>query len=298
MAHEHGTGQGHHHRVSNERRVFWALIITACFMLVEVAGGLISGSLALIADAGHMLTDAIALMFSWIAFRMARAPADEKRSYGYHRLQIVAAFVNGLTLVLVVGWIGFEAVRRIMEPVAIVGEAMLAVAVAGLLVNLAAFWIIHGGDRGNLNLAAAAAHVMGDILGSAATIVAAGAIIVFGFTIADPVLSILVALLILKSSWSIIRKSMHILLEGTPDWLDVDELKERLVAAMPQVTGIHHVHAWSLTTERPMITLHASVVGDSGSGETLLGIKRLLAEDYGITHSTIQIECGDCTDDH
>jgi cobalt-zinc-cadmium efflux system protein len=296
MAHDHG----HQHLASNERRVFWALIITAAFMLVEVAGGLISGSLALLADAGHMLTDAIALLFSWIAFRMARNPADDKRSYGYHRLQIVAAFVNGLTLVLVVGWIVIEAVRRIAEPVAIMGDTMLAVAVAGLFVNLAAFWIIHGGDKDNLNLASAAAHVMGDILGSAATIAAALVIIVFGWTLADPVLSLLVALLILKSCWSIIAKSMHILLEGTPDWLDVEELKSRLVAALPEVRDIHHVHAWSLTSERPMITLHASVTGDSGTGtgETLIGIKRLLADDYGITHSTIQIECGDCTDKH
>lgn len=294
MAH----GQRHQHGASNERRVFWALIITAAFMLVEVAGGLISGSLALLADAGHMLTDAIALLFSWIAFRKGRAPADEKRSYGYHRLQIVAAFVNGLTLVLVVGWILIEAARRIAEPVAILGETMLAVAVAGLLVNLIAFWIIHGGDRDNLNLASAAAHVMGDILGSAATIVAAGLIIAFGWSIADPVLSILVAFLILKSSWSIIKKSMHILLEGTPDWLDVDELKNRLVAALPEVTDIHHVHAWSLTSERPMITLHASVSDENGANDTLLGIKRVLADDYGITHSTIQIECGACTDEH
>ena len=158
MAHDHG----HQHQTSNERRVFWALIITAAFMLVEVAGGLISGSLALLADAGHMLTDAIALLFSWIAFRAARNPADDKRSYGYHRLQIVAAFVNGLTLVVVVGWIVIEAVRRIAEPVAILGDTMLAVAVAGLIVNVAAFWIIHGGDRNNLNLASAAAHVMGE----------------------------------------------------------------------------------------------------------------------------------------
>ena len=293
MAHDHG-----HHQDSNERRVFWALIITAVFMAVEVAGGLISGSLALLADAGHMLTDAIALLFSWIAFRMARGPADDKRSYGYHRLQIVAAFVNGLTLVVVVGWIGIEAVRRIIEPVAIMGDTMLAVAIAGMLVNLEADWMIHGGDRGNLNLASAAAHVMGDILGSAATIIAALVILLFGWTIADPVLSLLVALLILKSSWSIIRKSMHILLEGTPDWLDVDELKERLVGALPLVTDIHHVHAWSLTNERPMITLHASVSGANGDNETLLGIKRVQADDYGITHSTIQIECGDCTDDH
>jgi cobalt-zinc-cadmium efflux system protein len=243
MAHD----LGHDHPASNERRVFWALIITAGFMLVEVAGGLISGSLALLADAGHMLTDAIALFFSWIAFRMARNPADAKRSYGYHRLQIGGALVNGLTLVLVVGWIGIEAVRRIMEPVAIMGDTMLAVAIAGLLVNLAAFRIIHGGassrGRGNLNLASAAAHVMGDILGSAATIAAALVIIFFGWTLADPVLSLLVALLILKSSWSIIRKSMHILLEGTPDWLDVEELKARLVAALPEVQDIHHVHA-------------------------------------------------------
>jgi cobalt-zinc-cadmium efflux system protein len=265
-------------------------------MAVEVAGGMLSGSLALLADAGHMLTDAIALLFAWIAFRVGRAPADARRSYGYHRLQVIAALFNGLTLIGVVGWIVIEAARRIAAPGEVLGGPMLAVAAVGLVVNLAAFAILHGGDRENLNLKAAAAHVVGDILGSAAAIAAAAVILWSGWTPIDPILSLVVAGLILRSSWAIIRKSAHILLEGTPDWLDVGNLKAAIVGAVPGVVDIHHVHVWSLTSERPMITLHARVRDGTAVEPALAGIKRQLASVYGISHSTVQIERGPCAD--
>ena len=170
--HHHGHAHGAEGRgADNEKRVLWAFVLTAGFMGVEVVGGLISGSLALLADAAHMLTDAAALGLAWFAFRVAKRPADARRSYGYHRGQVLAAFVNGGVLIAVVGWIFIEAIARLREPVAVQGWTMLVVAGLGLLVNIAAFAVLHGGDRQNLNMRGAAAHVLGDLLGSAAAII-------------------------------------------------------------------------------------------------------------------------------
>lgn len=292
-----GRGHAHGHGMDSERRVLWALLLTAGFMGAEVVGGLLSGSLALLADAAHMLTDAAALALAWVAFRIARRPADPKRSYGYHRGQVLAAFVNGGVLIAIVAWIFFEAFRRLREPVAIEGGLMLAVATLGLLVNVAAFLILHGGDRQNLNLRGAAAHVLGDLLGSAATIVGALVILWTGWTPIDPLLSILVGLLVLRSAWLIVGESTHILLEGTPAEFDPAGLREALMADIPVLEDVHHIHAWSLTPERPLLTLHAQIGESADSQATLLRIKEVLAERFGIDHSTVQIERGPCGDD-
>ena len=300
QGHGHGHGHGHSHAVSrwgNERRVFWAMLLTGGFMLAEVVGGLVSGSLALLADAGHMLTDFAALALAWVAFRIGRRPADSLRSYGYHRFQVLAAFLNGLALIVVVGGIAIEAVRRLLAPVEVLGGVMLLVAGLGLLVNLMVFAMLHGGDRENLNMRGAAVHVMGDILGSLAAIIAAGVILRTGWTPIDPLLSLFVALLILRSAWLVVRKSSHILLEGTPDWLDVGALRGALHAAVPAVEDIHHVHVWSLTSERPLITLHAALSPDADPQASLTAIKDCLRQRYGIEHSTVQIEQGSCSDD-
>jgi cobalt-zinc-cadmium efflux system protein len=193
-----------------------ALVLTATFMVVEVIGGILSGSLALLADAGHMLTDTMALTLAAVAFGVSARPADSKRSYGYHRFQILAAFVNGLSLLLIVGWILIEAVRRLISPPDVMGKTMLIVASAGLLVNIVAFIILHGGDRENLNIRGAALHVAGDLLGSIAAIVAAIVIIFTAWMPIDPILSVVVALLILRSAWYLVKRSAHILLEGAP----------------------------------------------------------------------------------
>ncbi len=297
MAHDHKHDRGHgHDNTDNETRVFWAMVLTGGFMVVEVIGGILSGSLALLADAGHMLTDTAALALAWIAFRIARRSPDPQRSYGYHRFQVLAAFVNGVTLIAIVGWILIEAVRRLVAPVEIVGGMMLAVAAAGLVVNVVAFVILHGGDRKNLNIHGAALHVLGDLLGSVAAIVAAGIILWSGWTPIDPLLSLFVAALIARSAWVLVKKSAHILLEGTPDWLDVDELRAGLIEAVPDVEDIHHVHAWSLTVERPLMTLHARVRCGSDFGETLKAITGFLEKTYGISHATVQLEPGRCPD--
>lgn len=291
MAHGHDHQHGH----DNERRVLLALVLTGSFMGVEVVGGLLSGSLALLADAGHMLTDTLSLALAFIAFRIGRWPQDSRRSYGYHRFQVLAAFVNGLTLVVIVGWIAIEAVKRLFEPVEVLGGLMLAVAVVGLLVNIAAFAILHGGDRNNLNVRGAALHVLADLLGSVAAIIAALVISFTGWMPVDPLLSIGVAVLILRSAWMLLRKSGHILLEGAPEWLDEAELREALVADVPAVQDVHHVHAWMLTMERPLITLHARVDPGVDQQATLGAIQRALADRFGIEHATVQIETSqDC----
>jgi cobalt-zinc-cadmium efflux system protein len=302
-AHDHGAGQAHRHAhgadasADNERRVFWTLVLTAGFMVAEVVGGIAAGSLALLADAGHMLTDTASLALAWAAFRVGRRPHDARRTYGYHRFQVLAAFVNGVALIAVVGWIAIEAIRRLLSPIAVEGGLMLVIAGLGLLVNIAAFALLHGGDRENLNIRGAALHVLGDLLGSVAAIAAGGIIYATGWTPIDPLLSLLVGLLILRSAWLLVRRSAHILLEGTPDWLDVDELKAGLVAAIPAVQDVHHVHAWMLTSERPLLTMHARIDGDADRDQILRSIREFLEREHGIGHATVQIEPGGCADE-
>ena len=272
------------------------MLLTGGFMAVEVAGGLLAGSLALLADAGHMLTDTAALAFAWLAFRLGRRPADTRRSYGYHRLQILAAFLNGIVLIALVAWIIFEAVRRLNEPVEILGGLMLAVAGVGLVVNVVAFAILHAGNRDNLNVRGALLHVLGDLLGSVAAMVAAAIIIATGWTPIDPLLSILVALLILRSAWSLVRQSTHVLLEGTPAEIDVSSLKAQLVDAIADVEDVHHVHVWTLATGKLVMTLHAHVREDADSEQVLRAIHAICRERFGVAHVTVQIEHGRCAD--
>jgi cobalt-zinc-cadmium efflux system protein len=283
MAHEHS-------HAANRGRVFWALVLTATFMVAEAVGGLLSGSLALIADAGHMLTDCVSLTLAWIAFRIADRKPDIKRSYGYQRFQVLAAFVNGISLFLIAIWITYEAVERIAEPVHVLAGPMLVIAVLGLLVNIVSFAILQSGNRDNLNIRGAALHVMGDLLGSVAAIVAALVIMTTGWMPIDPILSVVVALLVLRAALSIIRKSGHILLEGTPENVDPADLSEKLVCQVPGVLEIHHVHIWSLTGEKPVLTMHAVVETGIDHDDALRAIRTALADDFKIAHATIQVE--------
>lgn len=284
-------------RHANERRTFWAAVLTGGFMLFEFGGGVIAGSLALIADAAHMLTDAVSLGFAWYAFRLSGRPADAARSYGFDRLQILVAFANGIALFFVVGWVFYEAASRLFEPVEVLGGTMLAVALAGLAANLVAFAVLHGGDRENLNIRGALLHVLGDILGSLAAIVAAIVIVATGWTPIDPLLSGLVSLILLRGAWRLVSQAGHILLEGTPEHLSVAEIGADLVAAVPEVDDVHHVHVWSLTQERLLITLHARIAGDSRPEQAVAAIKARLAEKFAITHATVEIEHAACADD-
>lgn len=279
------------------RRVVIALVLTGIFMVVEVIGGILSGSLALLADAGHMLTDTMALALAAVAFQVSKRPADTTLTYGYQRFQILAAFVNGLSLLFIVGWILYEAVNRFIAPQEVMGETMLIVAVAGLVVNIISFTVLHGGDRENLNIRGAALHVAGDLLGSIAAIVAAVVIIYTGWMQIDPILSIAVAILILKSAWVLVKRSAHVLLEGAPEWLDIDTMREHLIGKIPEVASIHHVHVWGLTPQDLMLTMHLCVSAQPENPTDIIRrVKAQLREEYGIGHSTIEIEVDDCAD--
>jgi len=307
MGAEHGQDHHHHHghahgpadvHAQNESRVTWAALLTGGFMLVEAAGGLLSGSLALLADSGHMLTDAASLALAWLAFRIAHRPADWQRTYGFHRFQVLAAYSNGLTLGFIAVAIVYAAIKRLYEPIEVLAGPMLAIAVVGLLVNLVSFRILHGAERDNVNIKGALLHVMGDLLGSVAAIGAALVILWTGWTPIDPLLSALVAILILRSAWFLVRETGHILLEGAPANLDVRALRADLMAAVPGVEDIHHVHAWSLTQNKPMVTLHARIADVQGGDRIASAIKAVLQKRYGVDHATVEIECDACADEH
>ena len=286
-----------HAHAGSQRRVTIALVLTGTFMLVEVVGGILSGSLALLADAGHMLTDTMALGLSAMAFHVSRRPPDGSLTYGYQRFQILAAFVNGLSLLVIVGWILFEAFSRFLNPREIMAETMLVIATVGLVVNLISFVVLHTGDRDNLNMRGAALHVAGDLLGSIAAIVAALVIITTGWVLIDPLLSIVVAGLILRSAWSLVKRSAHVLLEGAPEWLDVAAMQQRIIDHVPGVDGIHHVHIWGLTPQQLMLTMHVTVGEPVASQSAVIrDVKNLLQQEYGVGHSTIEIEIDGCAD--
>ncbi|QYX58413.1 cation diffusion facilitator family transporter [Roseovarius sp. SCSIO 43702] len=287
--HAHDHGGGHDHLPKNERAIGIAAILTGTFMLAEVAGGLISGSLALLADAGHMLTDFASLMLAWLAFRLARRPADAARTYGYDRFSVLAAFVNGMTLFVIAAWICWEAVQRLREPVEVMGGLMLGVAVAGLLVNIAAFYVLTRDESENLNVRAAALHVAGDLLGSVAAIVASLVILWTGWMPIDPILSVLVALIILRSAWAVVRESGHILLEGAPRGFDQEEVVRALREDVAGVTGIEHLHAWQVTQERPMVTLEVETEAGCDRDRVRDEVKALLNERFGLGHATVEI---------
>ena len=295
--HDHGGKARHNHehghthvQSASARGLGWAALLTGGFMVAEAVAGALSGSLALIADAGHMLADAASLGLAWLAVGLSRRPADQRRTYGSHRFQVLAAYSNGLTMFFIAVAVTWEAVHRLREPMQVLGGPMLVVAILGLAVNVAAFLVLHGAERDNLNVRGAILHVLGDLLGSAAAIVAALVILWTGWTPIDPLLSVVVACIILRSAWFLVRESGHILLEGAPDHLDVDQIRADLVAVVPGVEDVHHVHAWSLTPERPMLTLHARIA-DLGDSERIThAIKSRLRERFGVDHVTVQIE--------
>lgn len=286
-------GQGHSHgggSSRNERRVAIGACLTAGFMLAEVVGGLMSGSLALIADAAHMLTDSIALVFAWAAFRIARRPSTWRHSYGFERVQVLAAFLNGLSLFGIAGWIVYEAYERYGQPVPILAGPMLVIAVLGLLINLLVFYILTTADRENLNIRGAILHVMGDLLGSVAAIVAAVVIMWTGWLPIDPILSVLVSLMVLRSAWVVARDSVHILLEGAPASLEPEAIRTDLIEAVQGVLDVRHIHAWSINQERPMITLNARLADGAAAVDVVSAIKGRLQERFGVGHATVEVD--------
>jgi len=293
----HGSHDNGSVNAKNEKRMALAALLTGSFMFAEVLGGIAAGSLALLADAGHMLTDFASLALAWFAFRLARRPADWKRTYGFDRFQVLIAFTNGLALFVIAGWIVYEATERLMGTPHVSGGIMVIVASLGLLVNVVCFFLLQGADRENLNVRGAAIHVLGDLLGSVAALAAGGVIMLTGWTPIDPLLSVLVAAIIVRSGWHVIAASAHILLEGAPEELDTREIGPDLVANVKVVEGVHHVHVWSITQSRRMVTLHAQICDTADSDEAVKGIKARLKEKFGLDHATVEIERSACADE-
>ncbi|MBB3933994.1 cation diffusion facilitator family transporter [Aureimonas phyllosphaerae] len=296
-SHDHGDHDHHDHAAhASHKRLGIAAALTGLFMLAEIAGGLISGSLALLADAGHMFVDFAGLVLAFAAARLALRPADAKRSYGYDRFQILVAYSNGLVLFGITAVIVYEAWRRFTEPVEILAGPMLVVAVAGLLVNIAAFYVLHGGDKEDLNMRGALLHVLGDLLGSVAAIVASLVILATGWTQIDPILSVLVCLLILTNAWRLVRESAHVLLEGAPAGVDGQEVGRHLRAAIPGIEDVHHVHVWMITPRRRAATLHVCVPEGADGTAVVRRVKAMLSADFRIEHATVELEHGHCAD--
>jgi cobalt-zinc-cadmium efflux system protein len=293
--HEHGHDHNHDTSLHNGP-LGVALVLTAVFMVVEWLAGMLSGSLALMADAGHMLTDSLALALAWSANRIALRPADVRRSFGYQRLRVLATFINGCALLGIVAWIAVTAVRRLFETEAIDSTVMLWTGCAGFLVNLAVLWMLRHGHAHDMNTAAARLHVLSDLFGSAAAVVAALVIMQTGWLPVDALLSLLVSCLIVRSAVALIRRSTHILMEGAPDWLDMGELSRTLQQEIPVILGVHHIHCWLVDPQQILLTMHASVQPGVDHGVVLREINAVLTRHFGITHATIQIETGECVD--
>jgi cobalt-zinc-cadmium efflux system protein len=292
LDHHHGDDHAHGAPASPSK-LLWALLFTGGCMLIEAVGGLIAHSLALLADSAHMLTDAASLALSYAAVRVAHRPATSELSYGHHRWQVLAAFVNGVALIALALWILVTAAMRLMAQGHVDGKLVAAIALVGLAANLGAFLVLSRGES-NLNVRGALAHVMGDMLGSGAALIAGIVILWTGWTPIDPLLSAVVAGLMIRSGWRVARESAHILLEGTPDGLDERIVEATLKAHIPELEGIHHLHSWSLSDERPILTLHATLKAGSNSDRGIRDITRELHRAFNVSHATIQIEYESC----
>lgn len=262
-------------------------------MVAEAVGGVITGSLALLADAAHMLTDAVSLGFAWWAFRIAAHPPTSERTFGNRRFPVLIAFANAIAIMMLAAFILIEAAQRFAEPVEILAGPMLVVAVTGLFVNIAAFLVLATGERGNLNMRGALLHVAGDLLGSLAAISAAIVILATGWTPIDPLLSVFVALLILGAAVRLARDSGHILLEGAPRGLAPETIRAAIGEDIAGLRAVRHIHVWALDQDRPLVTLDAEIEPGADALGAVAEIKRRLEADLDIRHTTVEIVAPD-----
>jgi len=295
MPHSHDHDHSH---AGSRARLAFAFALTCLMLVVEALGGWWSGSLALLADAAHMLVDAGALALAWAAAVYALRPADARRSFGYARMEVLAGFVNALVQLLLVAGIVYEAIRRLLalENIHIQSGVMLVVAAAGLLVNAIVLRSLHGHDHDNLNTAGARLHVFGDLLGSVATVLAALLVRYLGWEWADPALSLLVSLLILRGAFVLLKRCSHILLEGVPEGVAPEEIRAALATADPAIAEVHHLHVWQIASGSRMATLHARLREGGNAQQALRSVQQVLRERFSITHVTVQIESSDCFD--
>ena len=280
-----------HRRPASRRhgRALWlVLLVTGAFMVVEFAGGLLANSLALLADAGHMLTDVAAIGLALFASWFARRPASPDKTYGYLRLEILAALVNAMVLFVVVGLITWDAIERIGDPPPVEPRILFSVATVGLLVNVFAAWKLHAGHRESLNVRGAYLHVLGDLLGSVGAMTAGIVILLTGWVLADPIISLGIAALILVGAWRLLRESIDVLLEATPRHIALGDVSDGILG-VPGVDGVHDLHVWTLTSGVIAMSGHA-VVPDPAQGQDVLQAVQRRMRDLGIHHVTLQIE--------
>lgn len=298
--HHHGHGHDHAHGhgggAAATRRLTITLVLVTAYMLAEVVGGFLANSLALLADAGHMLSDAAALALALFAIWFAKRPATARHTYGYYRAEILAALVNAGSLIAIAIFIFVEAVGRFREPEVVQGGIMMGVSTGGLVVNLIGLWTLHRGREENLNVRGAWLHVLSDALGSVQAIVAGALILAFGWTWVDPAASMLIGALVVYSSWSLMRESVAVLMEGAPPNLDVDEVRNRLMA-VPGVQEVRDLHVWTITNS--LVALSAHVVAERPSYDVLRALRHELQDRFGIHHTTIQFDPpGEAPDEH
>ncbi|WP_424767518.1 cation diffusion facilitator family transporter [Paenibacillus sp. sgz302251] len=291
--HSHGhENHGHHHHGPNNKAGLWiALIITTGIMVLEFVGGLVTNSLALLSDSGHMLSDVAALALSLAAMWFAARPSSPHRTFGFHRFEILAALLNGITLFVIAAFIIAEAVKRFAEPPTVASGSMMIIATIGLLANLSSAWFLmrKADVKNNLNVRSAYLHVLGDALGSVGAIAAGILMLAFSWYIADPIISVIVALLILKSAWGIVKSTVHILMEGTPPSVNA----EQVITTLQQIDGVkdvHDLHIWTITSGLDALSCHLLVEDSKDCQAVLQQAIKLITVKFNIEHTTIQVE--------
>jgi cobalt-zinc-cadmium efflux system protein len=289
--HSHAHGHGHHHggAGSSTRRLAVVLVLTAIYMVAELVGGIVSHSLALLADAGHMLSDVAALGLSLFAAWISRRPPTPTRSYGYYRTEILAALANAATLIAISIWVCIEAWRRLHAPPDVAGGVVMIIAAGGFVINVAGMWVLNAGRHDNLNVRGAWLHVATDALGNIGTVVAGAMVAYLGFAWADPAASVLIALLVCWSSWALLRESVEVLMEGTPSGIDPDRVREAL-RAVTGVQAVHDLHIWSITSGQVSLSAHVAVDGSRPDRDVLPELCAALRDGFAITHVTLQLE--------
>ena len=288
--HHHDHGARFLHDAKRVGRLRFAFLLTLVTMVAEAVGGVISGSLALIADAGHMAVDSMALLFAFLGARFARRPADDRRSFGYARLEVLVGYTNALLQLALVAWISFEAVQRLFAPQPIQSMTMLVIACVGLVMNLIVLKVLGGHDHDDVNAAGAYLHVLGDLLGSVAAITAALLVWGFGWLWADALVSLVVGALLLRASIRLLRRSAHILLEGVPEDLDLQQIPQAVETRVPAVRDVHHVHVWQLTGGSRVATLHAVLAPGQDADAAIQAVRAALHQDFAIDHVTVQLD--------
>ena len=293
--HAHGHSHGHVHglarldRAGQRRRLAITCALAATYLVAEVIGGLWTGSLALLADAGHMLSDVAALALSLFALWLSDRPSPAAHTFGYRRIEILAALANGIALVVVAIFIVVEAFERLESPQPVLGIPMLGIAAGGLVVNLIGLWTLHGGRDESLNMRGAWLHVLSDALGSVGAMIAGALIWGFGWMIADPIASVVIAGLVLHASWALLRETVDVLLEAAPASVDIGDL-ERALVDVPGVAAVHDLHVWTITSGMTSLSCHVDSDGTHDHHDVLTALQALLREKYAIHHVTLQVE--------